>query len=180
MSVVPEKTNIMSVRLGDIRTGWILVGTIALLISLWPTLTVYFPEELRSWLGSAIRAVGLLLFIAEIARRFYRSNNVIGATRDLTAEENATPRTSGPKLSLLECMLVPVLGYSTPIALAFGVHFIFVMNGPVMEGAAISGVVFLMTLPLVLFFALMGFEMGRPGEFGPENYKMPTRDDPNP
>ncbi|WP_394692644.1 hypothetical protein [Hyphobacterium sp.] len=178
MTSKPKPSVTSNPRVRQILLGWGITVILAVLFAGYFAVLDWLPHD---WIGS----IGFVLALFSIAngigwayRRFRGEADTIGGESRISSQPPRRAQTAYPA-RLMNSMTVPVLGYSLPLAFIIGGITLFTDGS--LSGFIITILaVFLVTLPFAAFAGLTIFEAGRPGQFGPESFKMPTKDDQNP
>jgi len=164
-------------RVRQILLGWSISLFLVLMIAVSGFISDSLPDEWLSGVGVFQVLFVLATVIILAIQRFRGESKFIGGDSPTPSHPPRPAQTRNPE-RLMSNMIVPVFGYSLPLAIFAGV-------GSITTGGSVSGfvfvtlIVFVMTLPVAAFAGLTIFEKSQPGRFGPEGFRQPTTDDPN-
>lgn len=126
-----------------------------------------------------ISAVFLLFIAGRLVRffwqRYFGRAKTIGEKTSVEIDGGVVPPPREPD-GFLASMMVPALGFALPLAFYAGAWTAW-QDGSVSAAAKAAGLSLMLALPIVLIIGAHSFESDRPGQFGPENFKLPDKKD---
>ena len=178
MTSKPKPSVTSNPRFRQILWGWGISLAIILFFSGTFAITNWLPDDWKSQIAFYLGLFSIARLIGWIFVRLRGKARTIGEAEQKPAPPPLDTQKTKPA-GLIESMILPVIGYALPLSIFGGLSNFFNSEGFTTFGVA-APIIFVLVLPFALFTGVAHFEASRPGQFGPESFKMPTKDDQNP